>query len=157
MTHRIKSVTPLDGHILLTVFQDGTEKKYDMRNVYSTFPPFEIFETNSELFNQVKVDFGGLGVSWNDELDFNSEDIWYDGISTGVVHPISELEQLAISLTEARASVGMYQGDLEKASGVYQGDISDIERGKANPTIKTLSRLAEGMGMRLNIEFVPKK
>ena len=35
--------------------------------------------------------------------------------------------------------------------------ISDIERGKANPTIKTLKRLADAMNMQLKIEFISKK
>lgn len=156
MTHRITSITPLEGHILLAVFQDGIEKKYDMRNMYAIYPPFEIFETNHELFNQVKVDKSGLGIYWNDDLDFNSEDIWFDGVPTGIVHPISDLEQLSVNLTYARASVNMTQRDLGQATGIYQGDISDIETGKSNPSVKTLSRLAEGMGMRLKIEFVPK-
>ena len=66
------------------------------------------------------------------------------------------MEQLAVNLTYARASVNMTQRELGQATGIYQGDISDIETGKANPSVKTLSRLAEGMGMRLKIEFVPK-
>ena len=157
MTHRIKSVTPIDGHILLVIFQDGTEKKYDMRNMYSIYPPFKEFEINPTLFNSVKVDMGGLGVIWNDKLDFNSEDIWYDGVATGVIHPISDLEQLAVNLTNARNSVDMTQRELGEATGIYQGDISKIENGTANPTFSTLKRLADAMNMRLDIKFVPNK
>ena len=157
MIHRLKSITPIDNHILLIVFQNGVEKTYDVRQLYPLFPQMQVFEEDHELFNQVRIEVGEDGIVWNDDLDFNSEDLWYEGIPTGVVHDVDIKDSLGFNLTEARASVEMYQGDLAKASGVYQGDISDIERGKANPTIKTLSRLAEGMGMRLNIEFIPKK
>ena len=39
---------------------------------------------------------------------------------------------------------------------IYQeGDISKLERGNANPSLRTLQRLAAGMGMKVKIEFVP--
>ena len=39
--------------------------------------------------------------------------------------------------------------------GITQGDISRLENGNANPSLKTLQRLAEGMGMTLKLEFIP--
>ena len=47
--------------------------------------------------------------------------------------------------------------DLAEKVGMYQADVSNIESGKANPSISTLQRLADGLGMRLNIEFLPKE
>ena len=35
-------------------------------------------------------------------------------------------------------------------------DISKIERGNANPSLRTLQRLARGMKMTLRLEFVPE-
>ena len=94
---------------------------------------------------------------WNDDLDLDASGLWYDGIPTGVIHDVDIKSTLGYALTEARAYHEMRQPDLAKASGIHQGDISDIERGKANPTIKTLKRLADAMNMRLEIKFVPKK
>ena len=37
-----------------------------------------------------------------------------------------------------------------------QADISKLENGTRNPTLNLLKRLADGMGMSLKIEFVPK-
>jgi transcriptional regulator with XRE-family HTH domain len=34
--------------------------------------------------------------------------------------------------------------------------ISDIENGKANPTIKTVEKLLDALGMQINIEVVNK-
>ncbi|MBQ4463666.1 MAG: DUF2442 domain-containing protein, partial [Eubacterium sp.] len=31
------------------------------------------------LFNQVKVDSGGYGVSWNDQIDLECNDLWEYG------------------------------------------------------------------------------
>ncbi|MBQ1873513.1 MAG: helix-turn-helix transcriptional regulator, partial [Succinivibrionaceae bacterium] len=36
-------------------------------------------------------------------------------------------------------------------------DISKIENGTRNPSLNLLKRLADGMGMTLKIEFVPKQ
>ena len=79
MTHRIQSVKPLNDLRLLVLFQNGIEKEFDIHNLYSAFPKFKEFELNSELFNQVQVDVGGYGISWNDDLDLEAEDIWDNG------------------------------------------------------------------------------
>jgi hypothetical protein len=31
------------------------------------------------LFELVRVDMGGYGIVWNENLDLSSEDIWHDG------------------------------------------------------------------------------
>lgn len=156
MIHRLLSVKAQKDKTLLVIFQNGVEKKYDIRQLYSHFPQTQIFEEDQSLFEQVRIDLGADGIVWNDELDLESEDLWYDGVATGNVYNTDIKDILGFNLTQARSSVGMYQGDLAEATGIRQGDISDIERGKANPTIKTRSRLAEGMGMNLKIKFVPK-
>ena len=38
-------------------------------------------------------------------------------------------------------------------TGINQADISKLERGNANPSLLTLQRLAEEMGMRLSLKF----
>ena len=68
MTHKIVSVKPMENFILLVGFQNGIEKTYDMRTLYPIFPQFRVFETDVDLFNQVQVDTGGYGISWNDDL-----------------------------------------------------------------------------------------
>ena len=47
--------------------------------------------------------------------------------------------------------------ELAKRTGINQADISKLENGTRNPSINLLKRLAEGMGMNLKIEFVPKQ
>ena len=59
-------------------------------------------------------------------------------------------------LLEAREQRKITQSDLSKVTGIAQGDISKIEKGSANPSLKTLKRLADGLGMNLKIEFVNK-
>ena len=59
------------------------------------------------------------------------------------------------ALLDARKNSGLTQMDLAERTGIAQADISKLEHGNANPSLKTLQRLAEGMGMRLKVEFVP--
>ena len=59
------------------------------------------------------------------------------------------------AIIDARKSTGMTQKELAEKTGITQGDISRLENGSANPSLKTLQRLAEGMGMTLKLEFIP--
>ena len=65
-------------------------------------------------------------------------------------------EQIRRLLVFTRLSCNMTQKQLSEATGIAQSDISKIENGSGNPTIKILKRLAEGLGMNLKIEFTPK-
>lgn len=79
MMHRIQEVKPIENSILLVEFQNGVEKTYDVKELYSCLPQFKVFETDLFLFNSVKVDTGGYGISWSDELDLDAEEIWENG------------------------------------------------------------------------------
>ena len=59
------------------------------------------------------------------------------------------------AMIDARKSTGITQKQLAEITGVAQGDISKLENGSANPSLRTLQRLAAGMGMKLKIKFVP--
>ena len=59
------------------------------------------------------------------------------------------------AMIDAREKIGMTQKELSEKTGITQADISRLENGNANPSLKTLQRLAEGMGMTLKLEFVP--
>lgn len=65
--------------------------------------------------------------------------------------------ELAIiqAIIDARQASGMTQKELAEKTGITQADISRLESGSANPSLKTLQRLADGMGMRLKLEFLP--
>ena len=61
------------------------------------------------------------------------------------------------AIVNARTSQNLTQNELAKRTGINQADISKLENGTRNPSINLLKRLAEGMGMSLKIEFVPKQ
>ena len=60
-------------------------------------------------------------------------------------------------MIDARKKSGLTQKQLSERTGIAQADISKLERGNANPSLRTLQRLAAGMGMNVRIEFVSNK
>ena len=61
------------------------------------------------------------------------------------------------AMIDARKRCNMTQKELAERTGIDQSDISKIETGNANPALSTLKRLADGMDMVLQLEFVPKQ
>ena len=60
------------------------------------------------------------------------------------------------AIVDARISQNLTQKELAERTGINQADISKLENGTRNPSLKLLKRLADGMGMTLKLEFVPK-
>ncbi len=153
MSHRIEKAVPVEPMKVKVVFRNGVEKLYDIQQLCSVFPQFMVLQSDKELYKQVKTDVGGAGISWNDELDLDAEELWEHGICTGKQYDLDPLQELAVKLTEARESRKMTQKTLAECTGITQGDISKIENGRANPSVQTLQRLAKGLQMDLRISF----
>ena len=60
------------------------------------------------------------------------------------------------AIVDARTAQNLTQKELSKITGINQADISKLENGTRNPMVSLLKRLAEGMGMELRIQFIPK-
>ena len=58
------------------------------------------------------------------------------------------------AILRARVQAGLTQKQLADMTGISQADISRLERGTANPSIKTLQRVATPLGRKVQIEFV---
>ena len=61
--------------------------------------------------------------------------------------------QIIQAIVDSRNRSGLTQKQLSEKTGIAQADISKLENGNANPSLRTLQRLAAGMGMRVKIEF----
>jgi len=78
MFHKIKKVKVLEEFKLKVEFVNGIEKIYDMEKIINKMEEFYLLK-NKQLFNEVKVDVGGLGISWNEDIDISSEELWENG------------------------------------------------------------------------------
>ena len=56
-------------------------------------------------------------------------------------------------LVEARNNTGITQKELAQKTGLTQALISRIESGKSHPTIETLKKIADGLGLRLVVSL----
>lgn len=61
------------------------------------------------------------------------------------------------AVIDARKSSNMTQKELSEKTGIAQSDISKLENGSSNPTLSMLKRLADGMGMTVKLQFIPKQ
>ena len=60
-------------------------------------------------------------------------------------------KRLGRQLAEARLKRKLTQQQVAKLSRIDQADISNIERGVANPTLGTLSAVAMAVGMEIDL------
>ncbi len=60
------------------------------------------------------------------------------------------------AIIAARKEQNITQADLAARTKINQADISKLENGSKNPSLKMLKRLADGLNMNLKIEFVPR-
>ena len=79
MFHRIRSATPLSEYSLLVCFENGEKKVYDVGQLFEKIEAFEALAVTEGLFRQVKVDAGGYGVSWNDDIDLSCDELYLRG------------------------------------------------------------------------------
>lgn len=77
--HKIVSVKPSGELTFDAFFQGGECRRYDVRPLFDRWPAFRALRDVPGLFALVRVEAGGYGVAWNDNLDLESEDIWEFG------------------------------------------------------------------------------
>ena len=59
----------------------------------------------------------------------------------------NESEKLGKNLNRIRTDKNISQGDIARSLGVDRGFISNIENGKTNPTLATITKVAKAVGV----------
>jgi hypothetical protein len=93
---RILSVRALENKKLLVKFVNGTEKVYDCGPLLR-LERFRLLG-NEAFFKAVRVDPGGYGISWNDEMDLSEYELWTNGVAAEVALASSQKDLLGGSL-----------------------------------------------------------
>ena len=80
---KIKTVKTLEDKKLLVKFENEVEKIYDCHQLLhlAVFQPLK----NDAFFKLAKVDSGGYGISWNDEVDLSEYELWTNSIELSLV------------------------------------------------------------------------
>lgn len=108
MFHKVKDVTPLPGLCLRVQFANGMTKLYDIAPLTKRIGAFRELETD-HLFENVEVDAGGYGVSWNDDLDLSCDELWEHG------EPLRTEFDGLMSFADASDLWGLSESTLRKA------------------------------------------
>lgn len=109
MFHKIKSVTPLADYVLFVSFVEGVQKKYDLKPLFSRITEFQDLQNINGLYELVRVDVGGYGVVWNENLDLACNELWEHGV------PCSTPFDRLISFSDATNLWGLNESTLRKA------------------------------------------
>lgn len=59
----------------------------------------------------------------------------------------SEAQKLGKNLKRIRTKKGISQGDIVRSLGMDRAFVSNIENGKTNPTLSTITKLAKALGI----------
>lgn len=79
MFYKVKDVKPLDNFILLITFENNEIKYYDVKTLFNKFTAFQDLVNIPGLFKLVKIDEGGYGISWNENIDLSCNELWNNG------------------------------------------------------------------------------
>ena len=79
MFYKVKEVSPLSDFRLLVLFENGVKKQYDVKPLFRVWDAFLSLVSVDGLFEQVKVDAGGYGISWNDDIDLSCNELYEGG------------------------------------------------------------------------------
>lgn len=132
-------------------FLDGVVKRYNILSLAKKFPALNALK-DRKLFEQGKL-LGWGGVVWNDELDVSSETVYEDGKDVTKEYDDIDSVVLGYKIKVKRTIRLMTQEELARKIGIDQSDLSKIEKGTANPSLKTLSRIAKGLDSKFTFDI----
>jgi DNA-binding XRE family transcriptional regulator/predicted RNase H-like HicB family nuclease len=69
--------------------------------------------------------------------------------------PVNPLLAIRLELRWARADAQLTQDALAKKLGMSQQQLARLESGESNPTVRTIARVAEGLGRRVMMTLQP--
>ena len=76
--YKISEIESIGDLNLKIKFENGITKVYDVKPL---FDKWEIFKElkNNDLFKNMKIDAGGYGISWNDDIDLSCNELYENG------------------------------------------------------------------------------
>lgn len=141
-----------EGTTFDVYYLDGSVKRYDILSLAKKFPQLNALK-DRELFLKGHL-LGWSTVQWNDELDVSTEDPYYDGID--VTNEYDDIENAIIGykIKQKRLELNLSQDELASKVGIDQSDLSKIEKGNANPSIKMIYKIVSGLDKKLSMDII---
>jgi len=132
-------------------FLDGVVKRYDILSLANKYPQLNALKER-ELFLKGHL-LGWSVVQWNDELDVDVEIVYEDGKDVTSEHDDIENAIIGYKIKQKRLEMNLTQEELAVKVGIDQSDLSKIEKGNANPSIKTIYKIVCGLDSKISIEI----
>lgn len=138
----------LEDTVIRILFEDGLTKEFDVKNVFDRMPEYKFLD-NRRIFEKAKL-IGWSGVSWSSEIDLSVDTIYYEGKT--VESPENALPLIiGFKIKQARLEKELSQQELAKLTNLDQSEISKLEKGLFNPSIKFLDNISKSLGKKLDI------
>lgn len=140
-----------EGTTFDVYFLDGSVKRFDILSLSDKFPQLLDLK-DRKLFLKGHL-MGWSAIVWNDELDVDVEDPYYDGVD--VTNEYDDIANIIVGfkIKQERLDLNLSQEDLALKIGIDQSDLSKIEKGNANPSIKMIYRIASGLNKKVLIDI----
>ena len=142
----LKEDTTFDVYYL-----DGFVKRYDILWLAKKYPQLNALK-DRKLFLKGHL-LGWSVVQWNDELDISTEDPYYDGVDVTSEYDDVENAIIGYKIKQKRLELNLSQDELASKIGIDQSDLSKIEKGNANPSIKMIYKIVCGLDSKLSINI----
>ena len=130
-------------------FLDGIVKRYDILSLADKFPQLNALK-DRQLFLKGKL-LGWSGVYWNEDLDIEADTVYEEGIDVSNEYQDIDCVVLGYKIKEKRLELGLSQQELARKARVDQSDISKLEKGTANPSLKMIRRITDSLKSKLTI------
>lgn len=149
---KISSVATLPDYVLLVGFTSGEYRQFDLKPLIAKYEPFRSLVQVAGLYEQAKVDVGGYGIVWNDDLDISADGLYEKGTICEPPNDIDTYKRILVEeFVKARKAAGLSQKQLEILSGVPQPCIARAEKGITDPQLTTLLKMLEPLGLTLSV------
>ena len=109
MFHKVKTVSVIPDYWLSVRFAEGVTKIYDLRPLFEKWPAFNDLKNDDTLLYDVKVETGGYGIVWNDDIDLSCDELFENGET--IETPFDNL----MAFTDATELWGLNESTLRKA------------------------------------------
>lgn len=152
MHYRAIKVKFSKGVTIEATYQDGKVVRYDLSKLFNDYPQYKKL-LDSDFFMSGRLDPGGYGLIWNDEIDCDLTSVYLEGEAVGEAKTTFN-QQIGFLVSKTREEKNITQVELARLSHIDQGDISKIEKGVGNPTLSKINKIFNALGKTVKLTLL---
>lgn len=161
MFFKIKNIKILPSFLIKAQFVNNVIKTYDFKPLFEKYPVFTALK-HEPFFKQAVVDCGGYGIKWNDDIDIDASEIWYNGVTNlDTNQDVVNYLNAVVNETDSKLFIKALD-EIAKAKGVSKlAEKMAVSReslykslnGEREPKFKTIDKFLRAIGME--VKFSP--